>query len=210
MCWDIETSLTTLAIGTVFNAFNVYKFSKSYPQIVPISVVFQWTLLMQLFEAMAWYSQKNPDMNSKAAEYAMVANVTQPIVTVFILLVCMSDLPIENKAVAVGAVFAYTCWLLLELNNQDKFKVLKPKHGCEHLDLVWWSKFRGKCIPYLVVLFTVLILLLRPVNDMVVTTSYIFISLVLSYFIYPCGTGSMWCWFAAFAPVFMALYFYTK
>jgi hypothetical protein len=213
MCFDVRTSLTTFSIGTIANAHNLYTFSKDYPEVVPVTIVWQWVLMMQVFEAMAWMSQDKKDENGKAASMAMMANVTQPIVTFLVLMLfseSMRSVGMTNKAIATFAVFAYIVWLILQLNKSDKFDELKPKKDCDHLNLGWWDHFDGHSSMYMATLLTVLVLLLRPLEFMSLTTGYIFGTLLLSGLVYSCGTGSMWCWLVAFAPIFTGAYFGLK
>jgi hypothetical protein len=210
MCFDIHTSLTTFTIGTAANIFNVYKFSKTNPEIIPMSLAWQWTLMMQIFEAMAWNSQDSPDANQTSAGLAMMANVTQPIFVLMVLLATMKDIPVTYKQVSLLITFVYVCWLTFQINKIDTIKDLKPKEDCGHLDLNWWRKFDGKYIPYLITLFTVMILLLRPLGFMTLNVIYIAATLLLSRFVYTCGSGSMWCWFATFAPIVLGIYLYTS
>jgi len=169
---------------------------------------------MQLFEGMAWRSLSASSMpdgcspsNSNAAYAAMVANVTQPIL-LGLALVAVAEVPAKFKVIAMGIVFAYICWLVYAVSKLRKQQCLKPTKDCEHLDLVWWKSFPGGALPYLITLFSVMFLLLRPFNLMIFTSAFIAITLGLSAMFYSCGTGSMWCWFAAFAPLATGVFWY--
>jgi len=75
MCWDERTSWTTFVLGTVFNVFNIFYFRD--PVITVISILWEWVLMMQFFEAKAWGSQpsgKGPCsvQNKNAAAGALV------------------------------------------------------------------------------------------------------------------------------------------
>lgn len=203
MCWDEHTSVVTFVIGTVFNIFNVWYFRDT--TITIISLMWQWVLLMQLFEAIAWKNQNNPIKNKWAANGALIANVTQPIF-VALALIAFTNVSTQNKVLAMVLVFLYIVWLIYALNQNKPFNELKPSESCDHLDLVWWKKFPGGASVYLIVLLCVLVLLLRPKKLMLFETGFIFVTLAISAVFYSCGTGSMWCWFAAFAPIATGLY----
>lgn len=207
MCWDEKTSWTTLLIGTAFNLFNIFYFRE--PIIIVISLLWQWVLMMQLFEALAWRDYKSSQgcKNSLPAQGALIANLTQPIILALSLII-ITPVSLTNKVLAGMAVFGYICWVLYGLNQTENFTCLKPADGCDHLDLVWWKKLPGGAVPYLITLFAVIYLLMRPVDLAAFEAAYIFGTLIISSIFYSCGTGSMWCWFAAFAPVATGMYWY--
>lgn len=207
MCWDEKTSWMTFALGTSFNILNVMYFKT--PKVIALSAIWQYVLTMQFFEAKTWRSLKTPNVksppskifnNSNSAQGAMIFNITQPIVVGFILLT-VSKAPIQNKILSIGVLILYTCWTLWSLNNTKKIDNLKPSGGCKHLVFEWWGLFPGGAIPYFIALYTAIILLLRPMKTMIFQIMYITISFLISAKMYRCGVGSVWCWFAAFAPI---------
>ena len=56
MCWNEPVSWITFALGTIFNIFNICYFKDKY--LTTVSILIQWLLLMQLFEAILWRNQK--------------------------------------------------------------------------------------------------------------------------------------------------------
>lgn len=212
MCWDKQTSIITFILGTVVNIFNIFYFRTTI--ITLLSIIWEWVLLMQLFEAIAWDSQPGADgecskQNKWAANGAMIANVTQPII-IALILVAFTPVSTQNKIIAMTLVFAYICWLLYALNSNPPFKCLKPTDNCENLDLAWWNKFPGGAIPYMIVLAVVFFLLLRPIDVAWASIIFILVTSGISSTFYNCGGnwGSVWCWFAAFAPIITGLYWY--
>lgn len=211
MCWNEKTSWTTFIIGTIFNIFNIYYFRE--PIITIISIIWEWVLLMQFFEARAWASQPHisgkscSDQNKNATAGAMIANVTQPIL-IAMALISFTPVPTQNKVIAMSVVFLYTCWLLYALNKNQPFECLTPTESCDHLDLVWWKNFPGKSLPYMITLVVVILLLIRPIDLAWFELIFILATLAISAVIYSCGAASMWCWFAAFAPLFTGAYWY--
>jgi len=179
MCFDKQTSIITFILGTVVNIFNIFYFRTTI--ITLLSIIWEWILLMQLFEAIAWDSQPSGESCSKqnnwATNGAMIANVTQPII-VALVLIAFTSVSTQNKIIAMTLVFAYICWLLYALNSNPPFKCLKPTDNCENLDLVWWNKFPGGAMPYMIVLAAVIFLLLRPMD--VAWASIIFIKFIMS------------------------------
>lgn len=207
MCWDQKTSITTFVVGTLFNLFNIFYFKNT--TITVVSLIWQWVLLMQLFEAIGWGSKPGSSQNKMAAQGAMIANITQPII-VGLLLVAFSPVSTTNKAAAMTLIFGYICWLLYSLNNAPTFETLSTSKDCYHLDLVWWKHLPGGGMMHILTLVGVLALLLRPMEFMIFETGFIIAALALSMMFYSCGAGSIWCWFAAFAPMLTTGYVLWK
>lgn len=205
MCFDERTSWATFIVGTLLNLLMVSRFKG--PEVIAIAVLWQFVLLMQVFEALAWRTQSRPGsrLHSFATNGAMIANVMQPIVVGLVFLALLGG-SMPYKLAAVVLMVGYVAWLIYSLNTSPNVSSLQPKEGCTHLNLSWWDNFSFKgingAVPYLVCLFGLLILLLRPLGLMWFEASYIFVTLIISAYFYSCGTGSMWCWLAAFAPLF--------
>ncbi len=167
MCWDQQTSIITFILGTVCNLFIIFYFKE--PIIALLAIIWEWLLLMQLFEAIAWGSQPKDgdgscsDKNKIAANGALIANVTQPIIAALVL-IAFTPVSTQNKVIALMAVFAYICWLIYSMNQNSPFECLTSSEDCSHLDYVWWKKFPGGGMVHAVVSAVVFILLIRPID----------------------------------------------
>ena len=211
MCWDKETSIITFVLGTVINIFNIFYFKETV--ITVLSLVWQWVLLMQLFEAFAWDSQPGPGekcskTNRIAANGALIANVVQPII-VALAIIAFTPVSIYNKVIAMVVIIGYICWLLYGMNQNSPFGCLTPAEGCRNLDYNWWRMFPGNALPYVFTIAIVILLLYRPIDLAWFTLFLIMGSLLLSSTFYSCGIGSTWCWFAAFIPLATGVYWYV-
>ncbi len=213
MCWDKQTSIITFVLGTAVNIFNIFYFRTTV--ITLLSIIWEWILLMQLFEAIAWDSQPGPGgssnncskQNKLAANGALIANVTQPILLA-LALIAFTPVPLQNKVIAMTAIFAYICWLVYAMNQTQPFTCLKKGEDCDNLNYSWWAKFPGTAWIYMAIIPAVFLLLLRPMDLAWAAVIFIALSSAISYQFYGCGIGSVWCWFAAFAPVLTGLYWY--
>lgn len=210
MCWDKQTSIITFVLGTAINIFNIFYFQTTV--ITLLSIIWEWILLMQLFEAIAWDSQPKGDepcspQNKFAANGALIANVTQPIL-IALLLISFAKVPLQNKVIAMTAIFAYICWLVFAMNQTQPVTCLKPGEDCENLDLNWWGKFPGGALVYMAIIPVVFLLLMRPMDLAYATVIFIAATVAISSTFYGCGVGSVWCWFAAAGPLFTGLYWY--
>ena len=213
MCWDQQTSIITFILGTVFNLFIIFYFRETI--ITLLAIIWEWFLLMQVFEAIAWGSQPNSGdspgecsgKNKIAAKGAIVSALAQPILIAFLLIV-FTPVSVQNKIMAMVVVFAYICWSIYVLNQSPPFECLIPNKDCPHLQLDWWDNFTGGVIPYIITIIVVVILLLRPMDMAWFLIIAVGIVALLSKIFYSCGAGSIWCWFVVFAPVVTGLYWY--
>ena len=201
MCWNEPVSWATLIIGTLLNIFNIYYFRDK--QVTAISLAIQWVLLMQFFEALAWRDQECGNLNRFATKGALIANVTQPIVAC-LLLIFVSPASNSCKAAAAILTLLYTAYIIYELRGGiGKYNCLRPATACHHLDLAWWKDISA--LPYMIALFGVIILLVRPFSLALMLGGYVALALLLSVHFYHCGAGSIWCWFVAALPLVLTL-----
>jgi len=201
MCLDVKTSLLTFIIGTALNTWNITYYKNN--TIIAVSILWQWVLSMQLFEAYAWYNQKSPLQMQWAAKGAYLANITQPIVFAIVMFVLKSDeLSLQTKITAGGVLTGYILWLLYASNKIPEVKQLIPTNDCNNLTYTWWNQFPGNAYIYIITLVCLILLMLKPFNFALMQLSYILLALILSMIYYSCGSpGSMWCLLAAFAPL---------
>jgi len=94
------------------------------------------------------------------------------------------------------AYVAMLLYLVVLLSQMDEVwshaASIAPRPGCAHLDLRYWTTSRG-----LVYVVTSLLVVseARPLLWAVVNAGIFTVTLVLAMVVYPCGTGSVWCWF---------------
>jgi len=203
MCWNEPVSWITFVLGTLFNVYMAWHFRTK--TIYAFAVVIQWVLLMQLFEALAWRDQNCGKLNKFATQGAMLANITQPLI-VFLAFIIIGSNSTSVKLTAGTIAFAYTCYLLWVLGNHTgNFTCITPSTACSHLDLNWWKVINP--LIYCIALFSLMLLLIRPMGLAYAATAYVAVTLALSMMFYSCGAGSMWCWFATASPLLiLALY----
>ena len=205
MCLDAQTSWITLVIGTVLNIWNVWYYKDT--TITSISLLWEWVLLMQFFEAIAWTNQPTSEGNCNstnkwAAKGAYLANVSQPIVLAFVMFTFKGDeLCFETKMTAAIVILMYTLWLLYATNYAPEVTCLTPKDDCGNLTYTWWQEFPGNAAFYLGTLVLLILVMVKPLEFAVMQLGYITLTFIVSAYFYSCGIGSMWCWFAAFAPL---------
>lgn len=219
MCWNEPVSWASFAVGTICNLaiLALYRHNSS---IVAVCLIWQWVLMMQFFEALAWRSSSSSSsaMSTVAANGALIFNVTQPIV-IFIILILLSScgggdsgVGFGYKAAAAAVCMCYIMYLIYSLNNAKggrPYTKLEPSESCgQHLDLHWWNDFKWGPVVFLATVVVLLLLLLRPMDLAVFEILFIVAALGISLLFYTCsGTGSLWCWLVVLGPVVTVLYF---
>ena len=207
MCWDEKTSWTTFTIGTFFNVLTLTFFFKSKNEsvkrwVVPLFLLWQFVLLMQVFDALGW---RNPT-SQFATKGAMIANLTQPLL-VFLVLVFASPVSSERKQVAMLLMLSYLALAFASI-RPESYNRLAPAKGCKNIDYSWWKDIPlGGPIYTISIVASIFLLINEPVIASV-QAGFILLGLVASIMFYRCGTASVWCWVAAFAPLLNCLMFW--
>jgi hypothetical protein len=202
MCWNAPVSFITLGIGTLLNIISFYILNYRNSKIVSLFVLFwQYGLLMQIPEGIAWVRiDKSIVIESR---FALLLNVTQPLVLYLILLYLKT--PFKYGHVVL---FMYFLVLLTQIDILwEQSKSIAPVEGCEHLNLGYWNTSRG--VIYIV--STLLILSELKYVYWILVNGFIFVfSLVLALSLYPCSTGSLWCWMISIAGPILVLMDYLQ
>lgn len=200
MCWSETTSIVTFVLGSVLNIFAyMYLTYKNSPSKI---FVFYWqfTLLMQLPEAIVWNHINSGTDISGPSRIAMILNIFQPIA----LLLCVTT-GFDNS---LSAVFMYS--LLIVSDFQELWiegSDISPKKGCRHLNLGYWNLSRT-----LLYVFSSMICFMSFGNrfwgwlNMLIFLT----TLIVSVLIYNCGGGSMWCWMISFSGLILITAEYFK
>jgi len=191
MCWSATTSLVTFIAGTLFN-FGSYALLRRTQS--PTSLLvwsWQYALLMQIPEGIVWLQiDAGHDDISAASRLAMVLNITQPLA--LLLGIRFGGLYREFRYAYV-ALLLYAVVLATQFDEiWSKSASIAPNEGCPHLSLRYWDMSRG--IVYLVSSLLV-VSEARPVFWASVNAALFTLTFLLAIVVYPCGIGSVWCWF---------------
>ena len=208
MCFDAKTSIITFIIGTIFNLLGILYFKDSI--YTAMALVWQFVLSMQIFDAIAWINNKcGTFWNRFATRGAYVANMMQP-VAIFMSFIAITPVSNQLKIYATVLTTLYIGWILGTSQNIGKKDCLIPADNCNHLEYYWWKPNQNitsgswiniNFIIYFITLSCVIFMLVRPFNLCMINYVYITITLLISSFLYKCGSASIWCFFAAFAPI---------
>jgi len=209
MCFNETASwVAFIGISIVNISSMIYMKDKKY---TAIAMIFQWVLLMQLFDALAWRNQDcNSTMNKIATRGAFLANVTQPIVAFLLFMVLLSDSTTQiKKGIATIVILLYIIWLLNGTMNVE-MTCLKKGDGCSNLNYYWWDNLKPTFI-YHISLILIILILLKPLKLGLAIGGIIMGTFAVSMLYYNCGVASTWCFFATFIPLFnMVAYKYLR
>lgn len=202
MCWSATASIVAFIVGTILTW--VVAFVMKCRLFYLIAIMWQWVLLMQLFEFILW---KNPECNSTneiATMGAYIANVLQPVIC-FILFMLYNDSNIPSRVVASILIVSYIIFLLI---TNKGYKCVTKTKTCSHLSYPWWNEYKG--LFYVFILCSIVLLLIRPISLSIFMVLFLIVSISLSARYYSCGIASMWCFFAIIAPILFALFYKYK
>ena len=97
-------------------------------------------------------------------------------------------------------VLFYIVWIINGSTN-IKLNCLKKGDGCSNLDYYWWKSLNPAFI-YHISIGLIILLLFKPLKLGVAIVGIIMGTFVVSALYYRCGVSSVWCFFAAFIPIF--------
>ena len=201
MCFNFEASVITFIVGSLISIYNLYTFRGNINYTL-LNIFWFGAILMQLWESFIW---KNVSCKifSKAA---MITNILQPVV----LLLAIPQLVKEKgKYIIYNTIYLF-CIFLLHYKELCNSKNLYKKNDGIYLN--WWHKDVNGQKNYGGYIYVITILLLFSIiykKYILASQSFYFlITLFISFFIYnKKNVGSLWCFFAAFAPVFNHIVF---
>ena len=205
MCWNKEVSFITLIIGTVFTILLWLKYNDTNIRV--IACIWQFVLFMQLFEGLSWVSKEtnNETLSIFSTKCAFIFNVLQPIAVALLCILISDSNPIKYTLATL--IVIYLIILLYSVSTTSFSQPLyENDETCHHLQLYWWNSFSNWIFIFYIIILTVSCLSLKPLHLGIFQISYIILTFFLSNWIYPCSYGSIWCWFAAFAPLLTYIY----
>lgn len=205
MCFNEYISFGTFIVGTILNLLVIFLIKKREATV--IALIWEWVLLMQLFEGFVWVGKKknNRSMENAGVFGAYIANVLQPIIAFFLIaaLTTQNTLYLTVGGVLIVLYLFYT--LYINFTKMSNFLKIDKNKGCKHLNYKWWEALNA--LPYVLVLVTIL-LFAKPHNAFLPQLIYILLTLLLASITQlKCGIASTWCFLAAFAPILTFIQF---
>lgn len=203
MCFDERTSWITFFIGTFGNVWMLsQKPSDRIRQ--GLFVIWQSVLFVQLLEALIW---RNLDRPMECSLYSKMLQILITLHPVIFTLAAAHTTMVSRGALLVAG--AYTVYALISLKCASEMRCTRPDSDCDHLSW-WWLKqhpFQG--MSYVIVSFLALAFFLNKEISFSIIAFLAVTFFISNTTIYRCASGTMWCWFSAFAPFFSMLVLYT-
>ncbi len=187
MCINEETSWITLILGTVINTYVVKDLYRNRIYL-PIFIILAWqyALLMQIPDAIAWRNIKNGNSTEHEGKLAFFLNITQPIVWFLCIMPFVKSYNVLLPVLLLLGIYIYDIY-----NNKLKYDITPPEK-CNSLNYQWWEKLN----PYLYFLVMTSIFMIIPDRKFALLNIILFYgSFIISKLIkYECNFGSFWCW----------------
>ena len=110
MCFNEYVSFGTFIVGTILNLLVIFLIKTK--EAIAIALIWEWVLLMQLFEGFVWVGKKSGDkkMEKVGVMGAYIANVLQPIIAFCLV----AGLTTQNKFYLIfcGILVSLTFFIL--------------------------------------------------------------------------------------------------
>jgi len=156
---------------------------------------------MQLWEAIIWKGFKC----KLFSQVAMTTNLLQPLGTAILLLIYAykhEQLTSYDTPLVVLLLIIYSIYVG-RFYSKD-YGCIKDKNGINYR---WWNKNYGGVL-YNITMIAVMVLLLKNRKLLAFQIGYFLVTLLLSNLFYRRTTGgSIWCFLAAFAPIYNYIVF---
>ena len=200
MCFNEEVSIGTFIIGMVS---SILCWTIGTPEYKIIAVFFIFVILMQLIEFFLWRNQECNETNKWLSVAGMLLNHLQPLV-LFLAVMYFKGGSINKqyRKIMIAIVLVYIAVIIPYSIEFFKTDMCTDKSIPNNDHLIWdWNNMKYAQIVYFIFLLSLLIFG-YPVNK--IFSAIILIFFIISNLIYGNQNvvGSMWCFFAAFAPLF--------
>lgn len=192
MCWNAPVSFATFLVGSFINLGSYFVLRRQ--RNAKIIIYWQYALLMQPIEGVAWLQHDSGFDLRVISVFAFLFNVTQPIVLALVIRFGM-DAPVQR---AIVANIMYVTLLISERVWEDLD--ISPLPGCEHLELQYWNVSSTASYVF-ASLFSFLEI---PDRVWAAVNMCIFLgSLLSAMLISSCGVGSLFCWLISISGIFL-------
>lgn len=142
MCFNEEASWISLGVTTAVNVISMIIIRD--PRYLMVALLWQWVILMQLSEGLAYRGRttKNKWLNAFSAQMAMIANISQPLILAILGIMCNgNDISQWCLLLAVAATIFYSIYLVVVMWKAPSYLVLRK--SCDTQDCSMCE--RGEC-----------------------------------------------------------------
>jgi hypothetical protein len=213
MCINAEVSIATFIIASIVNI--IIFTSTTNINYLMLSGIYQFIILIQLFEFLAWKDQKCGKINEFATKSIFVATTLQPVVITSIILLLSQVKSLLYRSIVTLSIIIYTGKIFYDLyygkskdcsqcdDSKDPITCLKPTKTCKHLQFGWWEKLKLNGL-YIFPIFLSILLLVNTFKFAMFHVIYLIITGLLGSVVYSCNGlagASSWCLLATGGPI---------
>jgi len=199
MCFNAEVSFTTYIIGTISSVILALK---GFPK---EAIFYFFIIQMQLVEYFLWNDQTCNDFNKLITKFGIILNHLQPII-LYLLIKYYNDgrtfdLPKWLNILIIVYTIATIYYTKYVMTNECS--LISPESS-PHIEWLWNNTEYGN-LYYGLFLVVLLSLTYHGLSNNILHTSLMLIGYIVSISLYSKkkSVGSVWCFYAAFAPLLL-------
>lgn len=133
MCFNEEASWVSLGLTTGFNVISMY-YINDY-RYVAIALLWQWVIVMQLAEGLAYRGRemKNKWLSTFAAQLALMANISQPLMALLFLTISNGN-NVHRYLLYIAYIVSilYSVYICVSLSGQQTYLYLNKECDLEY------------------------------------------------------------------------------
>ena len=204
MCFSARASAISFIIGTLLNIY-LYRLTENV-NVKIVALAFQFSLLMQIPDFLAWSSDCPSPVQSFATKSAYILNILQPVFLIVVALL-LQTYSFNTKLIVLSLLVVYVSYFMVTgyFGNLPNSECIRQEGVCRHMNYYWWNQTKYAGTMYFVVLIVSVILLVKPLKFSLSQLGYILTTFAVSMTFYNCGVPSIWCFFQVLAPLFTIL-----
>lgn len=205
MCFNGSASLISFVVNLCCSAILTY-FNPV------LGFFFMFVGVMQLHDLIFWTHHDKNNVNYWTTKIAMVSNHLQPIILVFLVMYIGKR---RLKPLTMIIVLVYIIGMGLYSIHAWKTISYTLVHEKTYPSLFWeWNALKGCEVVYILYLATLIIVSWDgfdwPLNILFIGIILGSCILGIQYYKGNTSIGRFWCYFAAYIPLFMVVYFYMQ
>ena len=210
MCFDKETSITSLALGTITSYMLTQYGNKECDATNKIiGYFFMYVTLMQLVDYLIWSDLScNNGLNKFAGYIGPLLNHLQPTV---LFLLCNKYLKqslynVNNSNINKINIYANIAYVMYTMVMYSKYinknQLCSGLNGGKHISWAWKRDF-NYIIYQMMMLFNLVMFLQNKLLMISMIISYILFFISFKY--YHTNIGELWCYFVIYVPLIILI-----
>ena len=204
MCYSPKISLITYIIG-IIGCIVLLFYKENYKA---EAMFFAWVIHMQMIDFILWKNQPCNDINKHATKIGSVINNMEPII-LYIAIILFSS----KKLSSASHILMIFYILFAFLYTMQQTDVCTSTTADSSPYLYWaWNYMTNSKIFYIFFIIVMMFISVDGIENGYILAPGLLITWLISLYIYDYKhiIGSMWCFFAAFAPILLPYIYKIK